>query len=115
MKTVTFDVAPLAGSLADFARTWKSGRAETSARISFATPELLWKVLTARRWDLLKAMAGQGPMRLREVARRVARDVKAVHADVHALLDAGVLRRGEDGRIEFPFDAVHVNFTLSAA
>jgi predicted transcriptional regulator len=115
MKTVTLDVAPLAASLGDFALTWKSGRAETSARISFATPELLWKVLTARRWDLLKAMAGQGPMGLREAARRVGRDVKAVHGDVHALLDVGVLRKGEDGRIEFPFDTVHVDFTLRAA
>jgi hypothetical protein len=26
-----------------------------------------------------------------------------------------VLRRGDDGRIEFPYDAVHVDFTLRAA
>lgn len=115
MKTVTLDVVPLADSLGDFARGWKSGRAETPARISFATPELLWKVLSARRWDLLKAMAGHGPMRFREAARRVGRDVKAVHGDVHALLDAGVLRKREDGCVEFPFDAVHVDFTLRAA
>ena len=37
------------------------------ARISFATPESLWKVLTAKRWDVLKAMAGQGPLTLREL------------------------------------------------
>ena len=48
------------------------------ARISFATPELLWKVLTAKRWEVLKAMAGQGPLTIRGVARRVGRDVKAV-------------------------------------
>jgi predicted transcriptional regulator len=115
MKTVTLDVRPLTDSLADFARVWKSGKAEASARISFATPELLWKVLTARRWELLRAMAGQGPMSLREAARRVQRDVKGVHGDAHALLDAGVLHRRDDGRIEFPYDAVHVDFTLRAA
>lgn len=54
-------------------------------------------------------------MTLREAARRVGRDVKAVHGDVHALLAAGVLRRSEDGKIEFPFDAVHVDFVLKAA
>src|SRR5215210_7500477 len=70
-------------------------------RISFATPELLWRVLTAKRWELLKAMAGQGPMTIREAARRVTRDVKAVHADVHALLDAGVLDKTSNGRIQF--------------
>lgn len=30
------------------------------ARISFASAELLWQVLTARRWYLLQAMSGQG-------------------------------------------------------
>ena len=60
-------------------------------------------------------MAGGGPMTLREAARRAGRDVKAVHGDVHALLTAGVLRKNEDGKIEFPFDAVHVDFMLEAA
>lgn len=53
-------------------------------------------------------------MSIREAARRVGRDVKAVHGDVTALLNAGVLRRTEDG-IEFPYDAVHVDFVLKAA
>jgi predicted transcriptional regulator len=115
MKTVTLDVKPLAGLLADFTRVWESGKRASSARISFATPDLLWRVLTTRRWDLLKALAGQGPMSLREVARRVRRDVEGVHGDVHALLDAGVLHRTGDGRLEFPYEAVHVEFTLRAA
>lgn len=85
------------------------------ARISFATPELLWKVLTAKRWELLKAMAGQGPMTIRESARRVGRDVKAVHADVHVLMKAGLVRTTEDRRIVFPFDAIRVDFTVRAA
>jgi predicted transcriptional regulator len=46
------------------------------------------------------------------LARRVGRDVKAVHGDVHALLDAGVLERAEDGRIVFLYDTVHVDFVL---
>jgi len=80
--------------------------------ISFATVELLWKVLTAKRWDILQAMTGQGEMTIREVARRVERDVKAVHGDVQALLLAGVLDRADSGRVVFPYDAVHVDFTL---
>ena len=43
------------------------------------------------------------------------RDVKAVHRDVHALLDAGILRKTREGRIVFPFDAVRVSFVLQAA
>jgi len=93
----------------------RSGKAQKNARISFATPELLWKVLTAKRWDLLKALCGAGPVTMREAARRVGRDVKAVHTDATALLLAGVLDRTPEGRIEFPYEAVKVEFLLQAA
>jgi len=92
-----------------------TGRAEREAHIGFASPELLWKVLSAKRWELLKAMTGAGPMSIREAARRVARDVKAVHGDVTALLEAGVIVRTAEGAVEFPFDAVKVEFLLRAA
>ncbi|MBN1106730.1 MAG: DNA-binding protein [Deltaproteobacteria bacterium] len=115
MKTLILDVRAPAESMADFARVWKTGQVQKSARISFATPELLWRVLTRKRWELLKALCGAGPVSIREAARRAGRDVKAVHGDVTALLNAGVLDRSEDGRIVFPFDAVKVEFLLQAA
>ena len=115
MKTVTLDVQTPADSMADFVRAWKIGNPQESARISFATPELLWRVLTQKRWELLKALCGAGPVSIREAARRVGRDVKAVHGDVTALLNAGVLNRTDDGRIIFPFEAVKVEFLLQAA
>ena len=93
----------------------KSGRSQKTARISFANPELLWRVLTAKRWELLKALCGAGPVSIREAARRVGRDVKAVHSDVTALLLAGVLDRTESGQVEFPYEAVKVEFMLEAA
>lgn len=86
----------------------KCGKPQRSARISFVTPELLWRVLTAKRWELLKALCGAGPVSIREAARRVGRDVKAVHSDVTALLLAGVLDRTESGQVEFPYQAVKV-------
>lgn len=85
---------------------------QQGARISFASVELLWRTLTRKRWELLQTLTGQGAMSIREAARRVDRDVKAVHRDIHALLDAGILDRTDDGRILFPYDAVHVDFTL---
>lgn len=115
MKIVTLGVRTPREASAEFVRVWTNRKAESNARISFATPKLLWKVLTAKRWELIKAMAGQRPMTLREAARRASRDVRAVHGDVHALLAAGVLRKNAEGKIEFPFDAVHVDFLLRAA
>ncbi len=113
MNTVVLDVRSLTDTLKDFSNTWETG-VSTQPRISFETPELLWKVLTAKRWDVLKLMAGVGPLAIREVARRLERDVKAVHGDVHALLDAGLLEKHES-KIVFPYDAVHVDFMLEAA
>lgn len=115
MKTVILDVREPKGALADFAQAWKSGKAERAARISFATPELLWKVLTAKRWELLKAMCGAGPVSIREAARRVDRDVKGVHGDLTALLKAGVIERVDGGGVVFPYEAVKVEFLLQAA
>jgi predicted transcriptional regulator len=84
------------------------------SRISFATPDLLWRTLTQKRWEILQAMTGQGELSIREVARRVGRDVKAVHGDVHALLSAGVIDRSGRG-VVFPYDGVHVDFMLGMA
>jgi len=113
MKTVTLSIA----SREDVTRRVLAafeGQPQ-GAHISFASVDLLWQTLTRKRWELLKAMTGQGSMTIREAARRVGRDVKAVHGDVHALLDAGVLDRDASGRIAFPYDAVHVDFTLTKA
>lgn len=113
MSIVTIGVVSTEDARARLAAAF---RGEThGTRISFTSIELLWKVLAPKRWALLKAMCGQGAMTIREIARRVGRDVKAVHGDVHALLDAGVLNRTEDGRVVFPYDAVHVDFMLQAA
>ncbi|MBM4397765.1 MAG: DNA-binding protein [Deltaproteobacteria bacterium] len=115
MSTVVLEVRSLGASLAEVAAAWTENRADRDARIVFDTPELLWRVLTAKRWDLLKALCGAGPVSIREAARRVGRDVKAVHGDVTGLLRAGILDRTGDGRIEFPYDAVKVEFLLEAA
>jgi predicted transcriptional regulator len=112
MNTVTFSVASRA-DISRRARAAFAGKAQ-GAHISFASVALLWQTLTTKRWEILQAMAGQGDMSIREVARRVDRDVKAVHGDVTALLQAGVLDRTDEG-VVFPYDAVHVDFTMTKA
>jgi predicted transcriptional regulator len=115
MKTVILEVRSPKDAMADFAHAWNSNKQQKAARISFASTELLWKVLTAKRWELLKALCGAGPVSIREAARRVERDVKGVHGDVVALLEAGLLNRTENGAIEFPYEAIKVEFLLQAA
>jgi predicted transcriptional regulator len=113
MTTVTIGISSVEDTKARMRRAFQGKK--QGAFISFATPELLWKVITPKRWEVLRAMTGAGPVAIREVARRVERDVKSVHGDVQALLKAGVLDRANDGRIVFPYDEVHVDFVLSAA
>jgi predicted transcriptional regulator len=113
MNTVTLQVSTL-DEVTRRARDAFKGKKQ-GTYISFATPELLFRILTAKRWGLIRALTGAGPMSIREAARRVNRDVKAVHGDVHALLDAGVLHKTDDGLVVFPFDAIHIDVMLRAA
>ncbi len=110
--TVTIGVAGL-DDVQRRARTAFSGETQ-GAFISFVSPELMWKVLSAKRWEIIRAMTGAGELSIREVARRVGRDVKAVHGDVKALILAGVLEQSKAGVI-FPYESVRVDFTLTKA
>jgi predicted transcriptional regulator len=113
MKTVTLQIASLQEVKRRAQDAFKGKK--QGARISFATPEVLFRLMTAKRWELIRAMAGAGPLTIREAARRVSRDVKAVHGDVHALLNAGVLQKTSRGLVVFPFDAIRVDVILRAA
>jgi predicted transcriptional regulator len=112
MKTVTLSVASRETLNQRFTAALQGE--EQGDHISFASVELLWETLTKKRWDILQAMTGEGVLSIRAVARRVGRDVKAVHGDVTALLQAGVIDRTADG-VVFPYDAVNVTFTLGKA
>lgn len=111
MNTVTIGVSSIEQMKQRAALAF--GGERQGERVSFATVELLWKALTPRRWELIRAMAGQGPMSVRGAARLVGHDVKTVHGDVQALLKVDVLEKDEAGRIVFPYDAVHVDFVIS--
>lgn len=113
MRTVTLKISSREETNRRFLRAFEGESQGTF--ISFESPALLFKVLTGKRWELLNMMTGVGPITIREAARRLGRDVKAVHGDVHTLLDTGILQKTGNGLIEFPFDAVHVDFTLKAA
>ena len=113
MRTVTLDVSSREIINKRFLRAFE-GEAQGDI-ISFESPALLFKILSGKRWEVLNLMTGSGPMTIRELARRLGRDVKAVHGDVHALLNAGILQKTDTGQIIFPFDALHVDFMLKEA
>jgi predicted transcriptional regulator len=113
MTTVTIGVSNL-DTMFGRAKAAFQGVAQ-GEHISFETVEDLWKTLTPRRWALIRAMAGKGLMSTRAAGRLIGQDIKTVHADVQALLRAGILEKDAAGRIRFPYDAIHVDFMIEAA
>ncbi|WP_010165342.1 HVO_A0114 family putative DNA-binding protein [Sphingomonas sp. PAMC 26617] len=112
MNTVTLSVSSISEAKEQLAAAFRDE--PHGQRISFASVDLLWKTISPKRWDIIRTMTGQGPLAIREVARRLDRDIKAVHGDMLALINAGVIDRAENG-VVFPYDAVHVDFMLKAA
>jgi predicted transcriptional regulator len=88
---------------------------DPTPRLSFISYELMHKVLAPNRMTIVQSMTGQGPLSIREVARRVGRDFKGVHSDVTTLLRNGVLEKLADGRVIFPYSRIHFDFEFGAA
>jgi predicted transcriptional regulator len=88
-------------------------RPEATPGYSFPTYESMHTTLAPKRLDIIRAMAGQGPLGYREIARRVGRDYKGVHSDITALIKAGVIDREKDG-VVFPYEIIHFEFDIRA-
>jgi len=110
------------GTMADTkARSLEAARrAEAGERIvgehslAFSSYDDMHKVLTPARLAIVKALAGQGALPIREVVRRVGRHVLTVHRDVTILVNAGVIDRTAEG-IQFPYDKIHFEYDVCAA
>ncbi len=113
MSKVTLEIASREATNRRFLRAFNGEM--LGEFISFESPALLFKVLSGKRWEILRLMTGQAPMTIRELARRHHRDVKAVHGDLHALLAAGLITKTELGLIVFPYESLHVDFLLAEA
>ena len=82
LNVVTVGVSSIQDASKRFER---ASRGEAQGNfISFASLDLMWKVLAPKRLAIVRALTGAGPVTIREAARRVKRDVKAVHGDVQA-------------------------------
>lgn len=118
METLTVRLSTPADAKSRFVEAGKRALAGQDVKVSptlnFASYNDMHRVLAPLRLAIVKALVGQGPLAIREVARRVERDVQAVHRDVTTLINAGVIDRTDTG-VEFPYDRVHFEFDVSAA
>ena len=82
--------------------------------LNFETPAAFFSHLNERRWLLLRDMLGQGTVGVRELARKVGRDVKGVHTDAKILVDIGVLEKDARGALRCPYDRIHIDMVMQA-
>ena len=80
--------------------------------LNFETPAAFFAHLNERRWLLLRDMLGQGTVGVRELARKVGRDVKGVHTDTKILVAIGVLEKDVRGALYCPYDRIHIDMVM---
>ena len=102
-------------ALAAGRRLDKGVRREGKGKLAFQSMEGMLKLLTANRWGLLAALRRQGPGSVRALARALGRDYRGVHADVAALIDAGLILREGPARISVPWSRITAQADLDAA
>lgn len=83
--------------------------------LNFDSPAAFFSRLTERRWAMVHALQGAGEVPVRELARRVGRDVRRVHDDAAELVALGLLERSERGGLICPFADIHVDMHLRQA
>lgn len=87
-------------------------RERRSVHIGFESMETFLKVLTPNRWTLLRALHGSGSSSIRALGQTLGRDYRGVHADVTALIDAGLIERDRTGVISVPWSRVTATMAL---
>jgi len=82
--------------------------------LNFLNYSDMHKILAPSRLAIVKTLSGNGSLSIREVARRLNRDIQAVHRDVTTLINAGVIDKTDKG-ISFPYDGLHFDFDIKIA
>jgi predicted transcriptional regulator len=82
-RTLTVTIKPdWRAALRAAARNAFAADAYQGETLNFETPAASFSRLTEKRWAMLYALQGAGEVPVRELSRRLKRDVKRVHEDV---------------------------------
>lgn len=82
-------------------------------RLNFESAGAFFGQLTELRWNIVREMLGAGQVGIRELARRMDRDVRRVHQDVQALVELGMLEKAGDGSVNCPYIDIHIDMHLT--
>ena len=113
-RTLTITLNPDWRTALRMAGTLAKADTYQGERLNFESVGALFGRLTERRWILVRMLMGAGELSVRELARRIGRDVKRVHEDVTALTQLGLVERTERGGVLCPYVSIHIDLQLSA-
>jgi len=80
--------------------------------IGFALAEQMLSVFTPERWRLVGMLRESGPLTVAELARRLGRHYRNVHADCKRLEEWYVVERDESGYVSVPWEELRVDIHL---
>jgi predicted transcriptional regulator len=87
------------------------GEAFRERRLAFESWGALTRVLTNKRMDLLRHVHRHEVKSVRALAKALGRDYSNVHADVQALMAAGLLDAA-DGSLRVDYDAIETKIAI---
>lgn len=110
------DPAAEQATLLEWAKSVDSGRsvAAASPQLNFATFKQLHATLTEKRMELLRHVAENENLNIRQLAQELGRDYKNVHDDVSRLCELGLLEK-QDGELVAPYDEIVMHYSLRQA
>jgi len=115
-RTLTITLRPdWEAALRESARAAFDAEAYRGETLNFDSPASFFTHLTERRWTIVGALQGVGELAVRELARRLGRDVKRVHEDAAALVELGLIERTASGGLVCPYSDIHVDMHLMRA
>ncbi|MGA3002055.1 MAG: hypothetical protein ABSE20_10035 [Acetobacteraceae bacterium] len=79
--------------------------------LAFESWETLVRVLTGKRMELLRYVRHHDVTSIRSLAKALGRDYSNVHADVQALMEAGLLDTSNGG-VRADYDAIETRIAI---
>jgi predicted transcriptional regulator len=83
-------------------------------RVYFESAEVLSRVITRQRHNLLKVLHANGGLTVRALATLLKRDYKNVYQDVKILEESGMIERDSGNHVTAPYEKLTLELPLTA-
>ncbi|AIB12253.1 hypothetical protein ABAZ39_09610 [Azospirillum argentinense] len=85
---------------------------QAEASVNFADWDTLTRTLTAKRLELLRHLHRHPTASINALAKALGRDYRNVHADVVALVSAGLIERDAAGGLTAEYNTIQTQIAL---